>query len=230
MPLYSALSQSIRTRAERNADRIIISRKNFRKKVFVFFFLSNAWLSLYSNRMKNIFDQTLLGGLWGGCLFIREKPELKVPGVYVIQFPVIFFLIGFSRFAFQGKLISNTKTLLSLKIEVLRNFSIHYYSQVWKIGGKLHSKDLNSFALKSLFSSFHWILQTFNVGILLRSIGKKQISPVQAGDFPDFLSSEAPHFYPGRFLQRFPGQRKSGTNFSIFRTGEDGSSYSVTPD
>lgn len=115
--------------------------------------MPSAWLSLYSNRMKNIFDQTLLGGFWGGCLpaclFIREKPESKVPRVYVIQFPVIFFLIGFFRFAFEGKLISkDTKMLLSLKIEVLEKFSIHYYSQLWKIGEKLHSKDL-FFALKS---------------------------------------------------------------------------------
>lgn len=183
---------------------------------------------LFKQNEKYFRSNTARGTL--GRMFIYPR-KAGVEGAGSICNPVscYFFLIGFSRFAFQGKLISNTKTLLSLKIEVLRNFSIHYYSQVWKIGGK-HSKDLNYFALKSLFSSFHWILQTFNVGILLCSIGKKQISPVQAGDFPDFLSSEAPHFYPGRFLQRFPGQRKSGTNFSIFRTGEDGSSYSVTPD
>jgi len=129
LPLYSALSQSIRTRAERNADRIIISRKNFRKKVFVFFFVQCVTEPLFKQNEKYFRSNTARGPL--GRMFVYPR-KAGVEGAGSICNPVscYFFLIGFSRFAFQGKLISNTKTLLSLKIEVLQNFSIHYYSQV----------------------------------------------------------------------------------------------------
>lgn len=141
--------------------------EKFPEKGFrVFFFVQCVTEPLFKQNEKYFRSNTARGPL--GRMFVYPR-KAGVEGAGSICNPVscYFFLIGFSRFAFQGKLISNTKTLLSLKIEVLRNFSIHYYSQVWKIGWKLHSKDLNSFALKLLFSSFHWILQTFNVGILL---------------------------------------------------------------
>lgn len=151
MPLYSALSQSIRTRAERNADRIIISRKNFRKKVFVFF-AQCVTEPLFKQNEKYFRSNTARGFLrrMFTCLFVYPR-KAGVEGAESICNPVscYFFLIGFFRFAFEGKLISkDTKMLLSLKIEVLEKFSIHYYSQLWKIGEKLHSKDL-FFALKS---------------------------------------------------------------------------------
>lgn len=71
--------------------------------------------------MKNIFDQTLLGGLWGRMftrLFVYPR-KAGVEGAESICNPVscYFFLIGF---AFKGKIdiekpSQDTKTLLRLK-------------------------------------------------------------------------------------------------------------------